>query len=552
VSDTAADSQERFPVLIVGGGPVGLALAIELGRFGISCLLVEQTDGAIDHPRASALNARTMEFCRRWGMRDRVLEVATPGDFPQTVIYVTDLNGHEIARIDRPTHGGGRELSYSPEQPQRCNQLWFNPVLGGRAAEFDSVTIRTRCRFAGFEETADGIIADIENITTGGRDKVHADYLVACCGGRSTIPAALGVTMDEDSVLSHSVNIFFRASNLWDHHDKGPAALAFLIGPEGMWGGLTAQDGRDLWRVTIHGGKEFLDPADVDAEAVLRRAIGAEFPHEIINVVPWTRRNWVAETYGPGPGPGSGSGGRVVLAGDAAHQNSPTGGFGMNTGLGDAVDLGWKLAALVRGWGGPKLLESYGTERRPVALRNVGEATGNFGRYRLPDCTAIGDNSLEGSELRREVGRGILRSSTRQFLTDGIALGYRYDPSPLICPDGTEATPDEVSTYIPTARPGSRAPHVWIGRDRSTLDLFGAGFTLLRLGPDAPEAEALEAACHERGVPVETVVIADPAVRDLYERPLALVRPDGHVAWRGDEAPDDARAVVDRIRGAET
>ena len=531
----------RVPVLIVGGGPVGLSLAIELGRLRVGCLLVEQGDGTIDHPRASALNARTMEFCRRWGIRDRVLAAATPRDFPQTVIYVTHLNGHEFARIERPTHGGDRPLPYSPEQPQRCNQLWFDPILAECADGFDSITVRHRCRFAGFEKVADGIDADIENFTTGGRDRIHADYLVACCGGHSTIPASLGVAMDEETVLSHSVNIFFRAPELWKHHDKGPAALNFFIGPEGLWGGMTAQDGRELWRITIHGDRKFLDPASVDAEAVLRRAVGADFPHRIINVVPWTRRSWVAPRFGEG---------RVVLAGDAAHQNSPTGGFGMNTGLGDAVDLGWKLAALVHGWGGAGLIASFEAERRAVALRNVGEATGNFARYSLPDCRGIDDNSLEGEELRREVGRGIMRANARQFLTDGIALGYRYDPSPLICSDGTAATPDEVSSYVPTARPGSRAPHAWLEDGRSTLDLFGAGFTLLRLGADAPEGDGLKAAADARGVPFVTVAIPEPAVHELYERALVLVRPDGHVAWRGEEGPEDPMGVIDRVRGA--
>lgn len=531
-----------IPVLIVGGGSVGLALAAELGRHGVRCLLVEQTDGAVDHPRASAINSRTMEFCRRWGIADGVRKVGTPPDFPHTALYLTSLTGYLLARIERPSHGGGNQpLPHTPERPQRCNQLWFNPLLRDHVCGLASITVRMSCRFEGFDQDADGVSAELHDLDTGARTRVRARYLVACCGGRSAVPAALGIRLDESSVLSHSINIFFRVKELWKLHDKEKAALNFIIGPEGMWGGLTAQDGREIWRLTLHGSKDTLDPAAVDADAMLRRAFGGDFPYRILSVVPWTRREWVADRYRFD---------RVFLAGDCAHQNSPTGGFGLNTGFGDAVDLGWKLAAADAGWAGPHLLDSYQAERRPIAFRNVGEAAGNFARYTLPDTTAICDATPEGDRLRAEIGGPLERSQRRMVLTDGVALGYRYDPSPICWPDGTPAPPDDTFAYAPTARPGSRAPHGWLPDGRSTLDLFGFGFVLLRLGADPPDGAPLEAAAAARAVPLEVIAVADAGIRALYECDLALVRPDGHVAWRGDALPADPAALIDRVRGA--
>jgi 2-polyprenyl-6-methoxyphenol hydroxylase-like FAD-dependent oxidoreductase len=533
---------KTIPVLIVGAGPVGMALAAELARHGVACILAEQTDGTIDHPRASAFNARSMEFCRRWGLADKVREVGTPPDFPHDSIYCTSLTGHLIARIERPGHGGGASpLPFTPERPQRCNQLWFNPVMRDYVAGLDTVDFRMRCRAEDFSEDADGVTVTLADLDAGTSEQIRADYVVACCGGRSEIAKALGVHLDDSTVLSHSINIFFRVPEMWTLHNKGKAALNFFIGPDGMWGGMTAQDGREHWRLTLHGTKHYVDPSEIDAEAYLTRLFGGDFPHELINLVAWARREWVHDCFRKG---------RLIAAGDSAHQNSPTGGFGMNTGLGDADNLGWKLAAMVQGWGGDTLLASYEPERRPVALRNVGEAAENFRRYTLPDTTDVLDEGAKGTALRERLGREIQESQARMILTDGIALGYRYEGSPIVAPDGTAEPPDPPSAYTPTARPGHRAPHGWLADGRSIIDLFGTSFVLLRLGGRAPSTNGIEAAAKAHGVPLDIYSLTEPALCDLYEKPLVLVRPDGHVAWRGDAEPDDAAALIDRVRGA--
>ncbi len=282
--------------------------------------------------------------------------------------------------------------------------------------------------------------------------------------------------------------------------------------------------------------------------AAIVRAFGRPFDFEILSIMPWVRRELVAESYGSG---------RVLIAGDAAHLTSPTGAFGMNMGIQDAVDLGWKLQARIEGWGGPQLLASYEPERRPVAIRNVQEASGNLSRMLSPRTQAppkaIFEPGPDGDRAREMFGRAYTEMMAREWFANGIHLGYRYEGSPVIVPDGTPEPPDTVSTYEQTARPGHRAPHAWMKDGRSTLDLFGHGFVLLRFNASAQagaQADPLREAARDRAVPLTLVDIDEPAIAALYERRLVLVRPDGHVAWRGDEMPADPARIIDIVRGA--
>jgi hypothetical protein len=273
--------------------------------------------------------------------------------------------------------------------------------------------------------------------------------------------------------------------------------------------------------------------------------MGRDFDYEILSVMHWVRRELVADRYGTR---------RVFIAGDAAHLMSPTGGFGMNTGLQDAVDLGWKLEAVVRGWGGEHLLGSYEIERRPVAVRNVTEASSNLGRMlstrqRRPPPEMFQPGSA-GDTARKNYGEWFTATMKREWFTLGFHFGYGYEGSPVIWPDGTPAPGLETSTYTQTARPGHRAPHAWLPDGRSTLDLFGRGFVLMRLGAHTLGGERLRVAAAAAGVPLQVVALDMPDVAALYQGRLVLVRPDGHVAWRADAEPPDARAVIDVVRGA--
>ena len=534
-----AASTLEIPVLIVGGGPVGLALAADLGRRRIDCLLIEQGEGPPDHPRASALNARTMEFMRRFGIATAVRAAAAPEDFPHTALYCTSLNGFEIARIERPHHGGSGPTADSPERAQRCNQLWLDPILRELAQSQASVALRYRCRFEALREEGARVIVTARDLATDTPLTIIAHYVVDCSGGHSPIRRDFAIGMSGSAYVGHNLSIFVRAPALWEHHPLGKAALITFVEPAGLWRNLVMLDGRELYRLGI-SGKEYFDAPDaVDADRLFGEVVGAEVPHEIISVRRWTARNVVADRYRIG---------RVFLAGDAAHLNHPASGLGLNTGLGDVVDLAWKLEAVLKGWGSSALLDSYEIERHPVGVRNVGHASMTYDtdRTRKPH-PEIAMATADGAAARRAMGEAIVRTQSAKYLTDGIALGYRYAPSPICWGEASPAPPLAVSDYHPTAYPGSRAPHAWLAGGRSILDAFGKGFVLLSF--DGADASPIEKAFAARSVPLTTLPIADPAIAKLYERALVLVRPDGHVAWRGETAPPNPLALADRVRG---
>jgi 2-polyprenyl-6-methoxyphenol hydroxylase-like FAD-dependent oxidoreductase len=532
-----------IPVLIVGGGPVGLALAVDLGWRGVPCLLVEQGDGEIVDAKMFATGIRTVEFCRRWGIADQVRNWGFPRDFQFDNVFVTSLTGHEIGRIAMPSIAETRPFDCSPEQFAHCPQFVFDLILARAAASYPSVTLRYRCALVSFREDADCVVAELRDVGTGRHERVRARYLVACDGFPSPVRKALGIEMRGVPFINRSVNIMLRTPDLAAIHPKGNAGRFVLVGPEGPWASLTPADGRERWRLMIHG-EEVDEPQAIDAAAEVRRAAGRDFDFEILSVGHWVRRRMVADRYGHG---------RVFLAGDAVHVMPPNGGLGMNTGVGDAADLGWKLAAMHHGWGGAHLLDSYEAERRPVGIRQCDEAMRNFERYGGPrPVPAILDETPEGDRARAELGQR-LSSGNRMAWENPLHthLGYRYADSPICVPDGpAPPEPEDARDYRQSSHPGGRAPHAWLADGRSTLDLFGRGFTLLRLGPGAPDTAALADAAARRGLPLGIVVLDQPGTVALYQRKLVLVRPDGHVAWRGDALPGDPLHLVDRVRGA--
>ena len=531
-----------IPVLIVGGGPVGLALAVDLGWRGVPCVLVEQGDGRIVDAKMFMTGIRTIEFCRRWGIADQVKDWGFPRDFPFDNVFVTSLTGHEIGRIPMPSIAATQPLDCSPEQFAHCPQFIFDPILARAAKGYPSVTLRYRCKLVAFREEDDAVTAELEDAETGRRDQVRARFMVACDGFGSYVRKRLAIQVHGVPFINRSVNIMFSTPDLSAIHPKGNAGRYVLVGDEGPWASLTPADGDTQWRLMIYG--ESVDSEQpVDPAAEVRRAAGRDFDFEILSAEHWVRRRMVADHYGRG---------RIFLAGDAVHVMPPNGGLGMNTGIGDAVDLGWKLAAMHQGWGGEHLLDSYEVERRPIGIRQCDEAMLNFERYggRRP-VPGVLEETAAGAKVRADLAKR-LASANRLAWENPVHthLGYRYDGSPICIPDGPPPPePEDPRDYRQTSHPGGRAPHAWLADGCSTLELFGRGFTLLRLGRNAPDTTSLANAAAQRGVPLDVVAIEDPKIVALYERRLVLVRPDGHVAWRSDAPPPDAAELIDRVRG---
>jgi 2-polyprenyl-6-methoxyphenol hydroxylase-like FAD-dependent oxidoreductase len=543
VTGAQAAAQAETPVLIVGGGPVGLALALDLGYRGIPSMLAERDPGTatVLLAKANGLHERTMEMCRRWGIADQVAAVGFPADHPGDTVYATALFGHLIGRTEIPATQDRPTPDSTPEKRQRCPQYEFDPLLARAVQKRGHTDLRYGHSLDRLQQDPDGVTAVLRD---GSRQpvQVRARYVVGCDGAGSEVRRQLGVPF-EGTLLDYSVSAMVRVPQMVIPAATRGGERYILIGPDGAWCVFTSVDGRTIWRITLVGSQERLNLDDIDMRAAIRWAIGRDdVDFEVLRIVPWRRSQCSATIYRQG---------RVLLAGDAAHTTSPTGGHGLNTGIGDVSDLGWMLAALVEGWGGDGLLAAYDLERRPVAIRNASSSTANYQGWvdNRGYQDVLRDDSA-GEECRRQIGDRLATSLHQEWNSLGIDLGYRYDASPIIVPDGTPPTPDDPSDYVPTSRPGHRAPHAWLADGRSTLDLFGPGFTLLRLGEtDADAAPLLEAAL-ERGLPMRLADIDEPAVVKLYQRRLVLVRPDGHVAWLADAPPPEPLALVDIIRGA--
>jgi len=539
-----ATASKRYPVLIAGAGPVGLSLAIELAYRGIRCLVVEQSDGSVEFPTTNLANTRTVEHLRRWGIADRMrFESGYPTDYPRNYLFVTRMDGYEIARFDHPANGDPAARSpYSPEGRLWISKPYFDPVLNQHANTLPTVEIRYETSCESFRQNGGQVVAEIVDRKTGRHETIETNFLVGCDGGRSNIRRALDIEFQGVFSQGMNVAVLFRAP-LLTMGNHGPAVQYQIINSQ-INGAIAAVDGKNLWRLNIRNVKQ--EQLDVlNAPQKLRAALGETIDFELLAVRPWTGHCVVAERYREG---------RVFLAGDAAHLNWPAGGFGMNTGVGDAVDIGWKLAAVLEGWGGAKLLDSYNAERKPIAMINVNEAAEMRASFdnQTPFAPQIENDSDEGKQIREKARAAIMRTRAKEFQHDsaGIELGYRYEDSPICVADGTAPPELDHGTYVPSTWPGVRAPHLWLKDGRSTLDLFGKGFTLLELSEKPADTPAFATAACKVGLPLNVIPLNEPKVKEIYERSLVLIRPDGHVAWRGDSVPEDASEIIDHIRGA--
>ena len=502
---------------------------------------MERGDGIITQPKMDLLGPRTMEFCRRWGLEQTVRNCPYNPDHPQDCVWLESLTGYEFGREPFPSPRKEMPPPQSPVKRERCPQDMFDPILRRWVESLPLATLRYHTELLSFDQGNSGVSARIRN-SDGTEELIDADYLIGADGGASTVRQALGIEMIGQPTLTYTTNAIFRCKNFWELHDKQKGYRYIFIGPEGTWSTIVAIDGYDRFRFSVVGDANRRTLSEAEIRSLIIRAMGKDFSFEVLSIVPWVRRELIAENYGRG---------RVFIAGDAAHLNSPTGAFGMNTGMQDAVDLGWKLAAMLEGWGGENLLPSYEAERRPVAQQNIQEATKNLERMISPRkqlSPLVFEPGKEGDAARHAFGDAYTKMMKHEWFTLPTHLGYRYDSSPVVIPDGTPPPDDPPMIYTQTARPGSRAPHVWLADGQSTLDLFGRGFVLLRFDPKV-DTSSLELAARKSRMPLTVVDLDHHEARALYVNRLVLVRPDGFVAWRGDSLPFDSKTLVDTVRG---
>lgn len=521
-------SGDKTKVLIAGAGPVGLALAIELGLRGIDCIVAERGDGVLRVPRMSGVSSRCMEFCRRWGIAEKVRYAVWSRTHPADFVYVSTMVGEELARFSIPSYGEQEgKLDYSPEGAATCPQIFFDPILAETAKSVPGVSVRYGTKLESFEQDETGVRARLVDTRSGTDQIITADYLVGCDGAGGIVRRQLGISLDGQGHIATSVNVFFRSPEFARMHDKGWARFFRFFDDAGCWSEAIAIDGKELWRLSV-----FHDPKpDLTGVSYLRKLAGRDFAFEILDATPWERRDFLARSFRAG---------RVLIAGDAAHEMSPTGGAGMHTGICEAVNLAWKLQALYHGWGGSRLLDSYEAECRPIGGQFVALSTTTFDALSaLPGAAEFRDAVAADS--------GLLR---RLSAPEQLRAQFCYEESPICVADGT-APPEGDARLAPSARPGTRAPHCWIADGRSTLDLFGGGFVLIRFASPDANVEPLMAAASERGVPLEIVDLDHADAAAIYGRKFVLVRPDGHIAWRDDVLPDDAVSLVDHVRGAD-
>lgn len=539
---TSTGASNYYDVVVVGGGPVGLFLASFLGKRDIATLVVERRKHSSQQAKIMTQSVRTMEFIRQLGFAGAVYDWGQNRDWPMNNIWVTSLDGYEIGRVDAPPIGaaGGLGVSeFSPEHQARCPQPWLEPLSEDYVRSRPSVTLRRQVEFDSFVEYQSHVDVMVRDLVTDQLETVQAAFLVSCEGVNAKVAGQLQIPVWEREI-DYSFDVEFVCDDLLAEHDKGPAWRYSLVDASGTWGTLVSVDNRYRWRLSIYDvGREGANSLDLGA--MITRAVGHDFDYRIIQQGRWKRRAAIAASYGRG---------RVFLAGDAAHANPPNGGFGMNTGVADAANLAWKLDAALKGWAGPDLLVSYGLERRPVAQLTLAEAVRNYrrlvGETKFAD---IADSTEQAAEHRRLAGAEYAEDSKRAWRPTGIHLGYGYPWSPVVAAEPGMFSTLEPFDYTPSTEPGFRAPHVWLRDGFSTLDLFGGNHVLLRVGATAPTGEAIIAAAATAGMPLDVESISGPQVEEIYDHPLVLVRPDGHIAWRGVGEPERPEVLIAQITG---
>jgi len=539
-------------VLIVGAGPVGLTLAMDLASRGISVVIAEiRRYAEPPNVKCNHVAARTMEQFRRLGVAHKLRDAGLPADYPNDVVFRTSVTGIELTRIPIPC----RQERYSdtagpdgwwptPEPPHRINQIYLEPILLEHTAALPEVTLLNRTQLTSFVQDAAGVSAVATDLDSGAARTIRCRYMVGCDGGSSSVRKQIGAKLEGTAVIQRVQSTYIRAPQLAAMIPGKPAWSYYAMNPR-RCGTMFAIDGRETWLVHNHLNADEPEFDSVDRDQSIRDilGVGADFHYEILSKEDWVGRRLVADHFRDR---------RVFLAGDAAHLWVPYAGYGMNAGIADAINLSWLLAARLQGWGEEAMLDAYELERQPITAQ-VSQFAMDHAQKMIRARRAVPANieapGGEADALRAEIGQEAYDLNVQQFCCAGLNFGYFYSNSPILTDDGEAPPVYSMGSFTPSTVPGCRAPHFWLPDGRSLYDAFGPAYTLLRFDRSA-EVAALVAAAQGRRVPLTVLDIDASDVPPAYRHKLVLCRTDQHVVWRGDTLPARPAELVDVLRGA--
>lgn len=543
------------PVLISGGGPVGLVLALSLSRLGVRSLLVNDRKKTTTHPKLDVVNCRSMELFRQLGLAQKIRDAGNPANANQFCSIAASANGpyfsvlseqhlmYQPVAIGRELIAACTDGSLPLESMQRIAQLNLEPVLLAEAKADPNIEVRFGWRLVDFSQDESGVNAIVEPVDGGAPESVRARYIAGCDGPRSRVRAKLEISYDgTPDLVGELFIVHFRSDDLAKLYPKNEPYWHTWIARPGYSGLLVSPDaGRNDY--ILH--RPFAPRPGETLESVIDQAVGTKVKYEIVQSGPWRPQFLVAERFGHG---------RAFIVGDAAHQYMPTGGLGMNTGVAEAHNLAWKLAACLQGWGGDKLLASYEAERLPIGRRNrdhVKVNAANVFEVQFGKPAYMLEESGRGEQARQQLAQAFERKISRLYESLGVELGYIYRDSPVIVRDDAPAPADDTCKYVPTSWSGARLPSAMSADGSAIFDrLSYDAFTLLACNAVPDEYDPLLVAARNVGMPINVVEINAPYLVKLYERKFLLVRPDQHVCWRGDSLPVNCGALVNKVRGA--
>lgn len=532
---------------------MGLTLALDLAWRNIPVTVLEKRrEHEPPSVKCNHISSRSMEIFRRLGFVRKVRAVGLPDEYPNDVVVRTRATGYELMRIpipnrlERYSSTEGPDTAWStPEPPHRANQIYLDPILYEEARNNPLIRILFQHEGASFSQDDEGVTTTVKNLVNEEVFTLSSEYLIGCEGGRSAVRKQIGAQLTGDAVIQRVQSTYIRAPQLLHAIHGKPAWMSYLYTPERA-GNLVAIDGRETWLIHNYLLEHEQDFESVDREACIRHLLGVnqDFEIDMLSEEDWFGRRLVADRFRKG---------RVFICGDAAHLWVPYAGYGMNAGIADAMNLSWTLASVINGWGGQAMLDTYQYERQPITDQ-VSRFAMKHAEGAIAERTSIGkeieEDSERGEQVRRQVGDAAYRLHVQQFACAGLNYGYYYDNSPVIVHDDEQAPAYTMHDYTPSTVPGCRLPHFWLAPGKSLYDSLGPGFTLIRFDQTV-DVSLLAQAMEEARVPFTVLDITLAEKPEPYEQALVLVRPDVHIAWRGDVLPGKATALVRQVTGNE-